>query len=294
MIHINGATKLVGILGWPLSHTLSPYMHNAAFQSLGLNWAYVPLPTAPEQIKDAIGSLQTFNFMGANVTVPHKQAIMRYLDEIDSVARNIGAVNTIAIRHGKTFGYNTDCYGFLESLIEANFDPKGARCLILGAGGAARATVFSLAQAGAAAVAVYNRTVERAAFLVDDLQSEFGSVEFSFGSLTSEDLRVADHHFDLIVNTTSVGMTPAVETNPWPKDIPLPNAVVCDLVYNPLETQFLQQAKAAGLKTIDGVGMLVHQGAKAFEIWTGQSPPTDVTRRVVLKQLQVREKQTNE
>ncbi len=290
MISINGATKLVGILGWPLGHTLSPYMHNAAFQSLGLNWAYVPLPTAPEQIKDAIGSLQTFNFRGANVTVPHKQAIMRYLDEIDSVAHNIGAVNTIAIRDGKTFGYNTDCYGFLQSLIEADFDPRGARCLILGAGGAARAAVFSLAQAGAAAVAVYNRTVERAAFLVDDLQSEFQRVSFSFGSLTPKDLRAADHHFDLIVNTTSVGMTPAAENNPWPDEIPLPNAVVCDLVYNPLQTQFLQQAKAAGLKTIDGVGMLIHQGAQAFEIWTGQTPPTDVTRRVVLEQLQTRER----
>jgi shikimate dehydrogenase len=220
---------------------------------------------------------------------------MRYLDEIDPVARNIGAVNTIAVQEGKTFGYNTDCYGFLQSLVEADFDPKGARCLILGAGGAARAAVFSLAKAGAAAIAVYNRTVERAAFLVDDLQAEFDSVTFSFGSLTTAELRAANRHFDLVVNTTSVGMTPAAENNPWPNDIPLPDdAVICDLVYNPLQTQFLQQAQSAGLKTIDGVGMLVHQGAKAFEIWTGQSPPTDVTRRAVLEQLKVREKQTNE
>lgn len=290
MSNVTGVTKVVGILGWPVSHTLSPVMHNTAFAALNLNWIYVPLPIAPDQIKDAVRSLRTFNFMGANVTVPHKQAIMRYLDEIDPVARNIGAVNTIAIDpNGKTHGYNTDSDGFLQSLLEAGFDPHGARCLVLGAGGAARAVVYSLASAGAEAIAVYNRTVERAAFLAEDLKTPFSGVKFSFETLLPESLRQANHSFDLVVNTTLLGMTPQHHATPWPVDIPLPNAAICDLVYNPLKTRFLQQAEEAGLKTIDGLGMLINQGARSFEIWTGQRPPTDLTRRAVLEELQNRQ-----
>lgn len=289
MSNITGATKVVGILGWPVGHTLSPAMHNSAFAALNLNWIYVPLPIAPDQIKDAVRSLRAFNFMGANVTVPHKQAIMRYLDEIDPVARNIGAVNTIAIdQNGKTHGYNTDSDGFLQSLLEADFNPQGARCLVLGAGGAARAVVYSLASAGAEAIAVYNRTVERAAFLAEDLKAPFSAVTFSFETLSPESLRQANHQFDLVVNTTLLGMTPHTCSTPWPADIPLPNAAICDLVYNPLKTCFLRQAEEAGLRTIDGLGMLIHQGARSFEIWTGQRPPTDLTRRAVLAELQNR------
>jgi shikimate dehydrogenase len=260
-------------------------MLNTAFADLSLNWIYIPLPTAPEQVMNAVRGLQTFNFVGANVTMPHKQAIMRYMDEIDPVARQVGAVNTIALKDGKIWGYNTDCYGFLESLTEAGFEPKGTRCLILGAGGAARTVVFSLANVGARSIAVYNRTVERAAFLVDDLKSTFTNIAFSFESLSPDSLNVVNDNFDLVVNTTSLGMIPEVETTPWPVDIPLPKAVICELVYEPLETRFLWQAEAAGLKTIDGVGMLVHQRAKAFEIWTGQTPSIEVMREAVLAEL---------
>lgn len=282
---INGATKIVGLFGWPVSHSLSPAMHNAAFAALGLNWVYIPLPLAPERISRAVSSLQTLNFMGANVTIPHKQAVMRYLDHIDPGAQAIGAVNTVVIRADGVYGYNTDEFGFLQSLLEADFDPRGARCLILGAGGAARATAFSLANAGASEIAVYNRTVERAAFLVDDLHSMFNETRFSYESLTTQSLGAANHFFDLVVNTTSVGMVPNAEMTPWPEDIPLPKAVICDLVYNPPTTRFLQQAEAAGLKIIDGIGMLVHQGARAFEFWTGQGPPTDLMRQVVVERL---------
>ena len=281
-MHINGATKIVGVLGWPVSHSLSPAMHNAAFAALQLNWVYIPLPLAPEHIGSAVSSLQALNFVGANVTIPHKQGVMRYLDQIDAGARAIGAVNTIVVRPDGVYGYNTDEFGFLQSLLEAGFDPQGARCLVLGAGGAARATAFSLANAGASAIAVYNRTVERAAFLVDDLHAMFNQTKFSFESLSNQSLEAAGQSFDLVVNTTSVGMTPRSETTPWPEDIPLPQAVICDLVYNPPKTHFLSQAEASGLKTIDGVGMLVHQGARAFEIWTEQRPPTDLMRRIVV------------
>ncbi len=285
MLTINGETKIVGILGWPVGHTLSPIMQNAAFSAANLNWVYIPLPVEPVQIKDAVLSLRTLNFVGANVTVPHKQAIMRYLDEIDPSAREIGAVNTIAIKNNKIYGYNTDGDGFLRSVLEGGFEPAGSRCLILGAGGAARAVVFSLANAGARTIVVYNRTVERAAFLVDDLSAAFSSVQFSCESLTPETLQAANHSFDLVVNTTSLGMSPHADTTPWFPDIPLPNAVICDLVYTPLKTQFLRQAEAAGLPTIDGTGMLIHQGAKAFKIWTGEPAPVNVMRQALLAKL---------
>lgn len=285
---INGTTKVVGLFGWPISHTLSPAMHNAAFAALQLNWVYVPLPLAPEQINDAVNSLRALNIIGANCTIPHKQAIMRYLDHIDPAAQAIGAVNTIAIRADGVYGYNTDEYGFLQSIVETGFNPKGSRCLVLGAGGAARATVFSLAQAGAKAITICNRTVERAAFLVDDLQSSFSQVKFACEPLSKQALEAINNTTDLVINTTSVGMSPKIDLTPWPDEIPMPEAVICDLVYNPPQTRFLQQAETAGLKTIDGIGMLVHQGAKAFEIWTGQMPPTDLMRQIVIDGLRQR------
>jgi shikimate dehydrogenase len=262
-------------------------MHNAAFAELGMNWAYIPLALAPDRIADAIQGLRTFNFVGANVTIPHKQAIMRYVDQIDSGARAIGAVNTIALREDGVHGYNTDEYGFLQSLVEAGFTPKGARCLILGAGGAARAAIFSLANAGAETIAIYNRTVEKAAFLVEDLQSSFPKVRFSFESLCHQSLEIV-RDVDLVVNTTSVGMHPKIDDSPWEVDIPLPQAFIYDLVYNPPKTRFLQQADQWGLKGIDGIDMLVYQGARAFEIWTGQQPPVALMRQIVIDGLNLR------
>ncbi len=283
---ITGKTKIVGILGYPVGHTLSPIMHNTAFQTAGLDWKYIPLPVTPEKINDAACALRTFNFMGANVTVPHKQAIMRQMDELDISAREIGAVNTIALKNNRLIGYNTDADGFLQSLLTANFNPKGTRVLVLGAGGAARAVLFALANAGAKEIAVYNRTVERAAFLVDDLSTDFTGTRFSCELLSPQILHAANNHFDLVVNTTSLGMSPHTETSPWAADIPLPeNALICDLVYNPLKTQFLRQAENAGLPTVDGVGMLIHQGAKAFKIWTGEDAPIEAMRQAVLEKL---------
>ncbi len=282
---ITGETKIVGILGYPVAHSLSPLMHNAAFAALGLNWAYIPLPVEPERVEKVTPALRTFNFMGANVTVPHKQAIMRYMDEIDPVAREIGAVNTIAVRDGRMLGFNTDADGFLQSLLETGFSPRGARCLVLGAGGAARAVVFSLAKAGARAISIFNRTVERAAFLVDDISSVYADIRFSCELLSPQTLDAANNSFDLVVNTTSLGMFPQVDASPWDDGIPLPEAVICDLVYTPIQTKFLQQAASQGLPTVDGTGMLIYQGAKAFEIWTGEPAPVAVLRQTLLSVL---------
>jgi shikimate dehydrogenase len=283
---ITGTTSLVGLIGWPVEHSLSPIMHNAAFAELELNWAYVPLPVRPEDVRQALKGLAALNFVGVNVTVPHKQAVIPYLDELSEAVRLTGAVNTIHIRDGEFFGYNTDAIGFLNSLEEANCPPQGKRVAVLGAGGAARAVVYALARSGADSVVVLNRTAERAAFLVDDLADAFPDSALTFEAFTRQALAALDSNVDLVVNTTSVGMYPRVGASPWPADVPIPPEVTfCDLVYNPLETVFLARARAAGAATIDGVGMLVHQGAFAFEKWTGHPAPIEVMRQVCLNEL---------
>ena len=236
---ISGKTSLVGLIGWPVSHSLSPRMHNAAFAELGLDWTYVPLPVRPDDVEQALKGLAALNFVGANVTVPHKQAVIRYLDELSEAARITGAVNTIHLKNGKFFGYNTDAIGFLNALQEANGYPKGMRAAVLGAGGAARAVVYALARAGTDSIIVLNRTAERGAFLVDDLAAAFPGSSLRFEALTPESLAVLNHNVDLVINSTSVGMYPHVEASPWPLDVSMSAKVIfCDLVYNPLKPFF--------------------------------------------------------
>lgn len=283
---ITGKTSLVGLIGWPVGHSLSPTFHNAAFAELGLDWAYVPLPVRPDDLETALKGLAALNFVGANVTVPHKQAVMRYVDELSDAARLTGAVNTIHIQEGRFLGYNSDAIGFLNALREVNCDPKGLRVAVLGAGGAARAVVFALARNQADSIVVINRTAQRAAFLVDDLADAFPDSVLSFEELTRQTLVTLDGKVDLVVNTTSVGMYPNADTSPWPAEVPLPTkATFYDLVYNPLETVFLRQARTAGLPTIDGLGMLIHQGAFAFERWTGHQAPIETMRQACLSKL---------
>lgn len=283
---IVGKTALVGVIGWPIEHSLSPVIHNAAFAELGLDWAYVPLAVHPEQVSVALNGLQALNFVGVNVTLPHKQEVMRYIDQVSDAAHFMGAVNTIHNKNGDLTGYNTDASGFLNSLIEGGCQPEGLRVAVLGAGGAARAVVFALARAGAKSVVVLNRTIQRAAFLVDDLNDSFPSTVMS-QALTDEALAELAGQVDLIVNTTSVGMYPDVQECPWPDDVPIPNnTVFYDLVYNPLETRLLARAREAGQITINGLGMLVHQGAIALKIWTGYEAPVTMMRAAALAKLQ--------
>jgi shikimate dehydrogenase len=258
-------------------------MHNAAFAKLSLNWAYVPLPVEPQQVQHALPGLGALNFVGVNVTVPHKQAVIRHLDELSDAAAITGAVNTIHIKDGRFLGYNTDAVGFLNSLLERDCPPKGMRVAVLGAGGAARAVVYALCRAEAISVTVFNRTAERAAFLVDDLADKFPYSRLEFAPLTSDVLYKLGDQVDLVINTTSVGMSPHKEGCPWPDDVPMPlQATYYDLVYNPLQTRFLARARQAGAKTIDGLGMLIHQGAYAFKLWSGQPAPIDVMRQACL------------
>ena len=285
---INGATKLVGLIGWPVEHSLSPAMHNAAFASLGLNWVYVPLPVPPGTVEAAVKGLAALGFQGANVTVPHKQAVMPYLDELTEAAKIIGAVNTIVVGGAEVYsrtslrGDNTDAEGFIRALREGGFEPQGSSIAVLGAGGAARAVVYALLASGATEVRVLNRTCERAVALVEDFGRLFPQAELVPLPLNPQALAEAADASSLLVNATSVGMWPHIEDSPWPEDLPLPSHLtVFDLVYNPERTKLLRQAEAAGARTIGGLGMLLHQGARAFELWTGQKPPLEVMRKAL-------------
>jgi len=273
-LNINGQTKLVGLIGHPVEHSLSPAMHNSAFAALGLNWRYVPLPVHPERLGEAVVGLRALGLVGANVTVPHKEAVMPHLDHVTPEAQAIGAVNTIAMSPAvvreELIGYNTDWQGFLTTLSEGDFDPQGKRAVVLGAGGAARAAVYALAQAGAQ-VTVLNRTPARAQALVQDFTPLFPALSLRSLPLTPQTLeeRTAEAH--LLVNTTPVGMWPEVDLSPWPEDLAFPgHLTVFDLVYNPRQTELLRQARTVGARVIGGLGMLVHQGAAAFELWTGE------------------------
>lgn len=260
----------VGVIGWPIEHSLSPVMHNAAFQALGMtDWLYDRIAVPPDIVRLSLRELRDHGYIGVNVTVPHKQAVMPFVRP-DDVARAIGAVNTIDFRFG--VGTNTDADGFMRDLQAHGMDVAGRRVVVLGAGGAARAAVYALAKAGAQ-IALVNRTFERAERLIASLGVDAAAV-------TAE--TAARAAFDLLVNCTSVGMAPHVEASPWPEDVALPEGVtVYDMVYRPARTRLMAQVEARGGRAIGGLGMLVRQGAAAFALWTGVEPPTDVMMRAV-------------
>jgi shikimate dehydrogenase len=284
---ISGRTTLVGVVGWPVEHSLSPAMHNAAFAALGLDWAYVPLPVYPDHLGEAVRGLRALGFAGANVTVPHKRAVLNHLDEVSHTAQVIGAVNTIYARDGLLYGDNTDAAGFLASLDEAGFDPAGSYCALLGAGGAARAVAHALADAGALQVCIYNRNYAHARDLCQDMLKFHPDVRFEPASFSR--VSAIGEDTDLLVNATPVGMWPRTEEAPWPSGLSIPgHLTVCDLVYNPQETLFLTQARSVGAEIVSGLGMLVHQGAAALELWTRQPAPVATMRQACLQALQER------
>jgi shikimate dehydrogenase len=282
---LSGKSNIVGLIGWPTGHSVSPRMHNAAFASLGLDWCYVPLPVATEpaaRIGEAVAGVRALGLRGVNVTVPHKQNVMPYLDALTNAAQVIGAVNTIIVQaDGTLLGDNTDAPGFIADLCDHSVDPAGKRALVLGAGGSARAVVYGLATSGATAITVANRTLERAEGLATTLQAHVPQCAIQVCALPN-DLAAQAAECDLIINCTSLGMSPKVESTPWQPDLPFrPMQAVYDLVYNPRETRLLLQAAQDGATAIGGIGMLLWQGAIAFERWTGITPPIDVMRQAI-------------
>jgi len=281
---IDGCTRLVGLIGWPVEHSLSPAMHDAAFDAVSLNWRYVPLPVPPGQIEVAVRGLAALGFRGANVTVPHKQAVIPVLDSIAPDAGEFGAVNTLVVERtdaGNAIisGCNTDHKGFISALRRDGFDPEGKSAVVVGAGGGGRAVVFGLLAAGAVDVLVLDLVSEKAETLVSNLDSG-NSSRLRTLPLASETLIESARSADLLVNATPVGMWPRKEESIWPEKVPVPrHLAVFDLIYNPLETKLLQQAREAEAHPIGGLEMLVGQGALAFERWTGRSAPIEVMRQ---------------
>lgn len=288
---MDAKTQIVGLIGWPVSHSVSPAMQNRAFAETGLNWRFVPLPVPVEpaaRIAEAILGLRALGLRGANVTVPHKQAVIPYLDHLEPAARAIGAVNCVRVKDdGTLVGDNTDAPGFVADLRDHQVDPRGMRVLVLGAGGSARAVVSGLAQAGAAAITIYNRTESRARDLAADMAQQFPACPIDANPSTLEPVAQGA---DLIVNCTSVGMSPHVDASPWPVATPMHSEqVVYDLIYNPRATRLLQAAEQAGATAIHGLGMLVWQGALAFEMWTGVNAPVASMRAAVEEAIAARE-----
>jgi shikimate dehydrogenase len=255
----------VGVIGWPVSHSISPAMHNAAFAAMGLTeWSYELLPIPPDIIKQGLRELRDHGFTGVNVTVPHKQAVMPFVKP-DERARAVGAVNTIDFRDNR--GTNTDIAGFIDDLKANAVTLANANVLVLGAGGAARAAVYGLAHEGAN-IGVINRTTEKAQQMIDDLGVDARVMTFD---------DTDDWYVDLIVNCTLVGMWPNVDDCPWPEEVSFPEGVtVYDMVYRPETTRLMDKAEAHGGRAIGGLGMLVRQGAAAFQIWTGVKAPVEV------------------
>ena len=273
--------QIYGVMGDPIAHSMSPDIHNDAFGTEKIEAVYHHFHVTPENLEDAVRGLKAIGASGFNVTVPHKTAIMPFLDEIDELAEAIGAVNTVVNKNGRFIGYNTDGRGFFKSLCdELSGDLTAKKTLVVGAGGAARAIYFTLVKEGVKHVDIANRTVERARELISDCPYDKESNALSIAK-AEESLS----QYDLIIQTTSIGMSPKVDQTPLKLDGLKPDAFVSDIIYNPLQTKILREAKGKGAKTQNGLGMFVNQAAIAFEIWTGAMPDTARMTDIVLSKL---------
>ena len=283
---ISGHTRVLGVIGDPIEHTSSPAMHNAALEALGLDFVYVPFHVRPDQLPRALAGMRGLGIRGLNVTVPHKQAVIEHLDEVSPEAEAIGAVNTIINEGGRLRGHNTDVHGVLESLrCDAGLDSLPSRVVLLGAGGAARAILFGLLQRPEVeSVQLLNRTVERAEELATDL--DVGGGRISVAALDDEGRGVEIAAADLVINSTSVGMTPHPDRSPLgERNRFRPGMTLLDIVYNPPTTRLMRQAEEAGARAVNGLGMLAYQGAGSFELWTGEAPPVEVMKAAALERL---------
>lgn len=280
---ISGKTQVCGLIGDPVEHSVSPAMHNAAFRKLGLNYVYLPFRVRADNLGKAIAGVRAMEMRGINVTVPHKVAVIPHLDTLDDLARNIGAVNTIVNENGCLTGYNTDAEGFLRSMLQRGIEPAGMKVVIAGAGGAARAIAFALMNRGAK-LSVINRTLARAEALARQVDQFFGK-SLEVLELNDANLARCLDKADIVVNTTSVGMYPCVGATPVASRFLRRGIIVCDIVYNPVMTRLLEEAKQAGAVTVDGIEMLAWQGAVAFEKWTGHNAPVALMKEEAMRQL---------
>jgi shikimate dehydrogenase len=278
---------LLAIIGYPVGHSLSPAVYNATFPAMGIDATYEAWPTAPDEVEAAIERLRRDDMLGMNVTVPHKQAVMPLLDEIEPGAAAIGAVNCIRKQDGRLIGHNTDKYGFVRSLTDAGFNPTGKRALILGVGGSARAVCVGLIEAGCSSLTLAGRSPERVAELAAHLRRLAPGAEIAEAGWHDVAFVAACDQAALVVNCTPIGMahTEAETQSPLRPELLRPGLWVCDLVYNPLETVLLRQAREAGAHAVPGLEMLVLQAAESVRLWTGREPPLDIMRSAARRAL---------
>ncbi len=273
--------NIYGIFGYPLGHTISPAIQNRALDHYGLKSIYFAFECPPSRFQFLMRNLKSFVLSGFNVTVPHKEKVVRFLNGLSPEAKILGAVNTVHKQGKKWVGYNTDLHGFLKGLEEVGFSPKRKRAVILGAGGSARAAVYGLAKSGISAVTIFNRTPARAKKLVSGFKKKFPGIDWTVNSMGVRKLKEALSHADLLVNTTKVGLK-AQDPLLVPKSaFPKRKIFVYDLIYKPKQTKLLKLAARLGHKVLNGEVMLLHQGARAFEIWTGKRAPVGEMKKAL-------------
>jgi shikimate dehydrogenase len=283
MMTISGKTRVYGVIGDPIEHTLSPTIHNAAFNHLKLDFVFLAFSVKAAELENAIQGMRGLGVHGLNVTMPHKSTVIAYLDEVDSTVKVLGSANTILNKDGKLFGFSTDGAGALKALRENGIELSDKKVLLLGAGGAAKAVAFSLVKEVGELV-VLNRAAEKAKNIAEALGRTFNKKVVGCAlspDVLAENLRDSD----VLINATSVGMHPEVDQSIVPSRLLRSDLTVMDIVYNPVETKLAKDAKTAGAKVISGLEMLIYQGAASFEIWTGHSAPIEVMRRAALNKL---------
>lgn len=283
---INAETVVLGLLGNPVGHSLSPLMHNQTFAQMGLNCVYLPFLVPPDNLAGAIDGIRSLNLRGVNVTIPFKEAVIPYLDELSDAAAECGAVNVIKNERGRLIGYNTDGMGFIAALQEEQVEVSGSRVLFIGAGGAARSLAAALKREGASLIQLldmdYNRAQSLAAFIEGQKNCSVQSAvmnEANFNKMSAQ--------ADIIINCSPVGMHPGIDASPVQNlDAVEANTVLCDIIYNPPETRLLNLGAARGLKTINGLSMFVHQGALTLEILLGINPDREYMKKVLQERLE--------
>ncbi|MDD3792689.1 MAG: shikimate dehydrogenase [Candidatus Bathyarchaeota archaeon] len=280
---ITGKTRACGVIGDPINHSLSPIIQNAAFEAVDLNFVFLAYKVKTSGLEDAVNGARALNIRGLNVTMPHKTRIIDFLDRIDLSAQIIKSVNTVLNKENLLFGFNTDGVGALRALKENGVEPKGRKVLLLGAGGAARAVAYTLAKE-ADELVVLNRTVKSSHNLAKLLEKTVGKKVVA-GSLSISDIQRNLQDSDILINATSVGMKPKPQESPVPIKLLRRDLSVMDIVYNPIETRLIKDAKSMGAVVIGGIEMLIYQGAASFEIWTGKSAPIQVMKKAALSHL---------
>jgi shikimate dehydrogenase len=283
MMVISGKTRVCGVIGDPIEHTLSPTIHNAAFNHLKLDFVFLAFRVKAADLENAVRGMRGLGIHGLNVTMPHKSTVIAYLDEVDPTVQFLGSANTILNKNGKLSGFNTDGVGALKALRENGAELSEKKVLLLGAGGAAKAIAFALAEEVGELV-VLNRAAEKARELAEALGRMFNKKVVG-GSLSPDAIAKNLRDSDILINATSVGMKPNLSQSLVAPQWLRSDLTVMDIVYNPVETKLAEDAKAAGAKVISGVEMLIYQGAASFEIWTGRAAPIEVMQKAALNKL---------